>query len=178
MTVNAYYEQELANSVVGDLVKFASNNTELVEIKQNYKGNVYQNVRAARIPQDTNVMSIIKGCFLHFNDVFFKYDLFDTFEAQLLKYSAGHQYDWHADYGISENPAGDRKISMSIQLSSAWEYNGGDLVIRDWYNREKFMTKDIGHVIAFDSRCPHKVQPILDGERIAIVAWAHGPQLR
>ena len=178
MTVNAFYEQELSNEIVGDLVRFASNNTELVHIHQNYKGLVYQDVKAARIPQDTNVMSIIKGCFLHFNELFFKYELFDTVEAQLLKYSPGCHYDWHSDYGISENPAGDRKISMSIQLSSAWDYNGGDLVIRDWYNREKYMTKDIGHVIAFDSRCPHKVQPILDGERMAIVAWAHGPQLR
>ena len=178
MTVKAFYQQELNNSDVAELCAFASSNKDWIHIKQRHHGMEYQNVRAARIDPDTRIMAFIRGCFLHFNDSYFQYDLFGSCEAQLLKYGPGCHYDWHADYGVSERPDGDRKLSLSIQLSAAWDYNGGEVVIRDWYNREQYVAKDIGSVSVFDSRCPHKVLPIIDGERIAIVAWAHGPQLR
>ena len=96
----------------------------------------------------------------------------------MLRYDKGGYYDWHSDYGVSENPEGDRKLSLSLQLSDVWEYNGGNMRIRDWNNREHDMDMECGNAMVFDSRVPHKVFPVTNGVRYAIVAWAHGPQLR
>lgn len=173
--VNSHYESVLSSQVVGDLQEYALE-AEYKPILQKYKGEVYQQVSAHRPPKGHRVEKYIVQSFMAFNREQFNYDIWGTFEIQFLKYNPGGKYEWHCDYGISET--GSRKLSMSIQLSSPWEYNGGDLVIRDWHNRKHFISKEIGNVVVFDSRAPHKVEPITDGERFAIVAWAHGPELR
>lgn len=175
LMVNSHYESVLSSAVVGDLQNYAYS-AEYQAVEQLYKGEVYQSVFAHRPPKHHRIEKYIVQSFLAFNKEHFDYDLWGSFEVQFLKYNPGGKYDWHCDYGISET--GVRKLSMSIQLSSAWEYNGGDLVIRDWHNRKHYISKEVGNVVVFDSRAPHKVDPITHGERYAIVAWAHGPELR
>ena len=173
--IEAYYQSVLSSEVVGDLQNYAQS-VEYEPIIQNYNGAVYQSVSAHRPPKAHRTEKYIVQSFLAFNKAQFNYDLWGSFEIQFLKYTSGGKYDWHCDYGISE--IGSRKLSMSIQLSPVWDYTGGDLLIRDWHNREHRISKEIGNVVVFDSRAPHKVEPILNGERYAIVAWAHGPELR
>ena len=173
--VNSHYESVLSSQVVGDLQTYAQE-AEYSPIVQKYKGELYQSVSAHRPMKGHRVESYIVKSFLAFNREYFNYDLWGSFEIQFLKYSPGGKYEWHCDYGISE--VGARKLSMSIQLSSAWEYNGGDLIVRDWHNRKHYISKEVGNLVVFDSRAPHKVEPITHGERYAVVAWAHGPELR
>ena len=96
-----------------------------------------------------------------------------------MKYKPGDGFKWHCDYGLSEVDRYDRKLSFTLQLSEAWDYNGGDVEIMDWFNRKNVVTRECGAFIVFRFPCSsHRVKPLTEGERIAIVAWAHGPQLR
>ena len=173
--VEAFYQSVLSSEAVGELQTYA-HSVEYRPIVQEYNGSTYQSTNVHVPPQSHPVEKYIVGSFIAFNKGFFNYDLWGSFEIQFLKYTSGGKYDWHCDYGNSD--VGARKLSMSIQLSPVWDYTGGDLLIRDWHNREHRISKEIGNVVVFDSRAPHKVEPITVGERYAIVAWAHGPELR
>ena len=173
--VNSHYESILSNRIILDLQGYAYE-ADYQPIQQEYMGEIYQSVSVHRLPKAHPLEKHVVKSFIAFNKRYFNYDLWGSFEIQFLKYAPGGHYNWHCDYGISE--VGARKLSMSIQLSCAWDYTGGDLLIRDWHNRKQYVSKEIGNVVVFDSRVPHKVEPIGDGERYAIVAWAHGPELR
>ena len=175
--INAFYQNILSFDEVGKLQEYA-NKTRYEPITQEYQGTSYQSVEAHRLPHGHPMEKPIVHSMMRMNNEYFNYDLFGTFEIQFLKYNVGGMYDWHCDYGVSEHPGGPRKLSLSLQLSSPWDYNGGDVLIMDWYNREHPMDRELGAVMVFDSRVPHKVAPIVDGERYSVVAWAHGPQLR
>lgn len=175
--IKTYYEQIESSNSVG-LVQQYLQTAEFQEVEQNYANKVYQKVQVHRVANGSDVEKIAIKNILEVNKKYFHYDLFGTFEVQLLKYLPGCHYDWHCDYGVSENPKGDRKLSLSMQLSPVWDYRGGEVVVRDWHNRDHYMCSEMGNVIVFDSRAPHKVNPLTVGERCAMVAWAHGPALR
>ena len=205
--INSHYESILSNRIILDLQGYAYK-ADYQPIEQEYMGEIYQSVSVHSLPTAHPLSEHIVKSFLSFNKHYFKYDLCGSFEIQFLKYVPGGHYNWHCDYGITwadsstqkaqlylekvmerykskvplmdeiSDGKKDRKLSMSIQLSCAWDYTGGDLLIRDWHNRKQYISKEIGNVVVFDSRVPHKVEPIVDGERYAIVAWAHGPELR
>jgi PKHD-type hydroxylase len=95
---------------------------------------------------------------------------------QLARYDSSDQgfYDWHTDFaGI--RPL--RKISVSIQLSRAEDYEGGDLELL--YGTEpQAMDKARGAFIAFPSFLLHRVTPVTCGTRWSLVAWILGPRWR
>ena len=57
----------------------------------------------------------------------------ETVEIQIVKYKIGGNYNWHCDYGLSQNPNADRKLSLSIQLSDEYEYDGS-LPTTNWFS--------------------------------------------
>ena len=110
------------------------------------------------------------------NHLYFDYDLLGiTHSIQLIEYSAdspikGH-YDWHVDVG-NGNPV-YRKISVTAQLSDPSQYEGCELVINN-HAHEVIGTKERGSVHLFPSYMLHKVSPITNGVRYALVIWVHG----
>ena len=112
------------------------------------------------------------------NKEFYKYDLRNIFEVQLIKYYEGGNYNWHCDYGISPKRGIVRKLSISMQLTDPSEYEGGELQLVDYGNHTNMVPNDLGTVVVFDSKLPHKVWPVTWGKRIALVGWANGPRLR
>jgi len=124
------------------------------------------------------IYKIISGIFREINNKYFKYDLMETVEIQIVKYKIGGNYNWHCDYGLSQNPNADRKLSLSIQLSDEYEYDGCDLIVCDQSRSYHTLKKQIGCGIVFDSKTPHKVTHLTKGIRYCLVAWIHGPQLR
>lgn len=113
----------------------------------------------------------------------FGFDLEDFREGlQILRYDApvrGHaagQYDAHVDIGASGHSA-TRKLSVSIQLSAADAYDGGDLGI-DLDGASWTAPRDAGTAILFPSFVRHGVSPVASGVRYALVAWVHGPAFR
>jgi predicted 2-oxoglutarate/Fe(II)-dependent dioxygenase YbiX len=110
------------------------------------------------------------------NHEHFKYNISGiTHELQLLHYRSddgnGH-YDWHTDVGHGHSAC--RKISISVMLSPADKYKGGDLEVND-HGVLRQGIREQGSVNLFPSYMPHRVAPVTEGERWALVIWINGP---
>ena len=112
------------------------------------------------------------------NREIFEYDLTEMESVQVTRYDKNHFYGWHSDYGTSADKGLTRKLSMSIILSDPEEYSGGKLQFIDYQGKVQNVDKTRGTVVVFDSRTPHRVTPVLRGQRISLVAWMTGPKLR
>tara|TARA_Y100000004_G_C8807834_1_gene366255 strand:- start:146 stop:745 length:600 start_codon:yes stop_codon:yes gene_type:complete len=91
----------------------------------------------------------------------------------------GH-YGWHADIG--PDILSTRKISITVQLSEADEYEGGDLQLFRGGNYEagEFDTayRGAGSVFIFPSYILHRVTPVTKGTRKSFVLWLGGGHYR
>lgn len=97
----------------------------------------------------------------------------DYFESiQLAKYEEGMFYDWHLDLGPGR--MGNRKISVTVQLSSPDDYEGGDLVLEAGADEDFVASRELGCVTVFPSFLKHKVTPVTKGTRHSLVVWASG----
>jgi PKHD-type hydroxylase len=97
--------------------------------------------------------------------------------CQVARYAAGEQghYDWHMDLGTG--PMSCRKLSVSVQLSEAAAYDGGDLEFR-LAGLDRQRLRQQGTLLAFPSYLQHRVAPVTRGERWSLVAWIEGPPYR
>ena len=130
------------------------------------------------IPEIDWVSTIFNHYFHIANREIWEYDLTEIESVQVTKYDKNHFYGWHSDYGTSSNKQVTRKLSMSIILSDPEDYSGGKLQFIDYMGKVQSITKERGTVIVFDSRTPHRVTPILRGQRLSLVSWMSGPKLR
>jgi PKHD-type hydroxylase len=89
-------------------------------------------------------------------------------------YQSGGHFDWHTDLGVG--PTSTRKISISVQLSEATDYAGGDLEFCPNGVIDRF--RGVGNAVAFPAYIAHRVLPVTSGHRHALVAWIHGPRFR
>ncbi len=72
-----------------------------------------------------------------------------------------------------------RKISLVLQLTDSNDYDGGDLILEDAYEKPDLsVIRKQGSLIAFSSYVMHKVTPVTRGKRNSIVAWFEGPHFR
>lgn len=90
---------------------------------------------------------------------------------QVARYGPGHHYDWHTDCSapLGGQPPTGRVISVTVQLSEP-DYDGGQMEIAGIGN----VSSKQGSMVLFPSSHPHKVYPVLRGERHSIVAWFAG----
>lgn len=81
---------------------------------------------------------------------------------ELVEYHApGGHYDWHAD---------DHAISMTVQLSPATAYQGGGVQL--WHSGQLVsMGQEQGTTVLFPSYTIHRVLPVSNGTRVALVGW-------
>lgn len=112
------------------------------------------------------------------NEKYFGFDLWGFGEnLQYTIYDADRgpeHYDWHIDNAGKGKPC--RKLSLTLQLSEAMDYEGGELWIHGL--RKEVMTKAKGHMIVFPSYVLHRVTPVTKGVRRSLVAWITGPDYR
>ena len=112
------------------------------------------------------------------NSAFYRYDLTEIEDLQFSEYDESYQgmYTSHTDDGAD---AYSRKISFSIQLSDATDYNGGDLLIyRHKIDKPSTVQRDLGFMAIFPSWSIHEVTPVTRGTRYSLVGWVHGPRFR
>jgi len=109
---------------------------------------------------------------LNVNSQFFNFDLFGLAEGfQFTRYDAptGY-YGMHIDKRFNSTV---RKLSLTIQLSSPEDYEGGELALQ--FSRDvNLMPKDLGKMIVFPSYVLHEVRPVTKGTRYSLVAWITG----
>ena len=185
--INPYYLEKLNKDELREIEKYISNLSDsdysLSEFEHydGFEDKTYDKYRSCMVhyPKDSSIISrVAKNYFRSLNNQFYNYDLKNFFEFQLIKYDVGGNYHWHCDYGISPKRGMSRKLSMSIQLTPPEEYEGGELQVVDYANHTLMIPGEIGTVIVFDSKLPHKVWPVTWGQRISLVGWANGPRLR
>ena len=185
--INPYYLEKLDHKELTQfqeyILNLSDNDYSLSEFKHydGFDDKTYDKYRSCMVhyPKDSSVISRIGRNYFHsLNNQFWHYDLKNHFEFQLIKYDIGGNYNWHCDYGIAPKRGLSRKLSMSIQLTPSEEYHGGELQVVDYGNHTLTIPGDLGTVIVFDSKLPHKVWPVVWGKRISLVGWANGPRLR
>lgn len=106
----------------------------------------------------------------------------NNFEFQLAVYNEpGDHFRLHRD----QQPALDswmgsfqmktvRKLSMSVVLTDASEYEGGGFRLENTEGSTSRIATNKGDVVVFPSWLNHQVDPIISGHREALVVWAHG----
>ncbi len=101
------------------------------------------------------------------------------------RYQIGDHFTWHTDNSFTGPPGGTRKLSFSLQLSRADDYDGGDLEFATYsplLNPEipglSPVLRERGSLIIFPSFMLHRVHPVTRGVRYALVGWIHGPPFK
>jgi PKHD-type hydroxylase len=105
----------------------------------------------------------------------YRYELFGFLEPlHFIRYDEGGKFDWHLDCGGDRTCT--RKLSVTVQLSSPGDYDGGGLEFcpQGELHRSRYQ----GAATVFPSMLAHRVTPVTRGPRHAIVAWIHGPSFR
>jgi PKHD-type hydroxylase len=93
---------------------------------------------------------------------------------QYTCYGAGQYFGWHVDMGWDSTSL--RKVSLTIQLSDAQSYAGGDLQFHGAADMPA--AREQGAGVSFPSYLAHQVSPVSQGLRRSLVAWAYGPAFR
>jgi PKHD-type hydroxylase len=111
------------------------------------------------------------------NDQFFNYDLTEIQSLQFTSYDGKEAgfYGKHID--MMYTGAGTRKLSVSIQLSSGDDYEGGDLLLHTRDDPER-PHRQQGTGIFFPGYTLHEVTPVTRGKRYSLVAWILGPRFK
>ena len=187
--VSDFYEEAQTASIMGDGSPGSDYNP------------VMRSSRTAWIPESHWSAGFIMHYANMVNESNFGYDLtgIDGKQLQYGIYGVGGHYSWHKDYGIGNccQPDDDRrhgvhekrigvraktdgelvrKLSFSLQLTNADDYEGGNLEIVDDCQRVTAAPKKKGTIVFFDSRTVHRVSPVTKGERRSIVGWLVGPR--
>lgn len=89
--------------------------------------------------------------------------------VQLSRYQVGEYYNSHVDLGPGR--LGNRKLSLTLQITDPSKYDGGDLVM-DFDNYTG--SRELGSVTIFPSFLTHHVTPVTRGTRYSLVAWISG----
>lgn len=103
------------------------------------------------------------------NNQYFQVDINHFDAVQISRYQVGEYYHSHIDLGPGR--LGNRKISLTLQITDPSEYDGGDLVM----DFDDFTaSRELGSVTLFPSFLTHHVTPVTRGTRYSIVAWISG----
>jgi len=92
--------------------------------------------------------------------------------AQLTRYAASQQYNWHMDLGSGR--ASLRKITAVVELSSETIRSGGGIEIFYGEEIKNKVTLDVGDMIVFPSFVMHRASRVRDGIRWSLVLWFNG----
>jgi PKHD-type hydroxylase len=112
----------------------------------------------------------------HINDHCYKYSLygFESFQYSEYHSSENGHYTWHIDTSVRGGQQHVRKLSFSVGLNDASEYEGGELEF--WLGPEKVSYRlKKGQIIVFPSYLLHRVAPVTKGVRKTLVGWSRGP---
>lgn len=110
------------------------------------------------------------------NNQYFNFDVYGLAEGlQFTKYDAPSGFHKkHVDRSLN---LPTRKLSISVQLSGANEYEGGDLKLH-YHDNPVTIAKDQGVLCAFPSYTMHEVMPVTKGTRYSLVCWVAGPAFK
>lgn len=89
----------------------------------------------------------------------------------LSRYRPGMSYGLHIDNPVMRRPVPMRlDLSITIFLSDATSYQGGELVVETLYG-DKRIKLPPGDAILYPTTMLHRVEEVVTGERLAAVTW-------
>ena len=153
----------------------AAGNTE----KASTFNNGGDDVRTSRVSWLTGNQFVLDELY-HFvftaNSHAFYTNIYKKADVQFTEYLAteGGHYSWHHDIDWNRCDGMDRKLSVTVQLSSPDEYEGGDFSFSEVESPDE-RSSEKGTVLIFPSYLQHRVKPITKGVRRSLVAWFEGP---
>lgn len=107
------------------------------------------------------------------NEAVYGFDASEFREGvQFTRYEVGEYYRPHLDIGPGR--LAERKLSLTVQLSSPQDYTGGELVIHPGF----LGSKDQGSMTVFPSFMCHDVRAVKTGVRYSLVSWVAGPPFK
>jgi PKHD-type hydroxylase len=90
------------------------------------------------------------------------------------RYQSGHAFGVHVDNAVRQVRGTAHRIrtdlSATLFLSSADEYDGGELIVEDTYGPQTIKLA-AGHLVLYPASSLHKVQQITRGSRVASFFW-------
>jgi predicted 2-oxoglutarate/Fe(II)-dependent dioxygenase YbiX len=200
-----WYQTYLPKDVVSILENDFKKCHDFLEESKVGNNTVEENIRDAKntwIPDSHWSAGFVWHYICKANRENFLYDIenIQGSNMQYTVYGEGQFYNWHQDLGISgfykpnvlpgqsmdpnEN-AEDfitrgteriRKLSFSLQLSDAEDYDGGQFQIMGESGELYTAPKNKGCLIIFDARANHRVRKVTRGERKSLVGWIVGPR--
>lgn len=84
------------------------------------------------------------------------------------RYEGGQTYGSHVDDALMGGARSD--LSMTLFLSDPATYVGGELVIEDRIE-DRAIKPEAGQMFLYPSNTLHRVEPVTQGTRFAVVAW-------
>jgi len=100
-------------------------------------------------------------------------DIRENIQLAIYDSSDAGFFDWHLDIGGMDK--GVRKLSVSVPLNDAADFEGGDLEFLSSGSTPQKVEQKIGHPVVFPSWLVHRVSPVTRGKRYSMVCWISGP---
>lgn len=94
---------------------------------------------------------------------------------KVQRYEAGGFHAWHND--IASPRYRTRKLGITVQLSPAEDYSGGDFQLFD-HPDPVSIPRTPGCAVIYPAYMVHRVAPVTAGTRYSLTAWVIGPPLR
>ena len=126
------------------------------------------------VVDDPIIKSTIQTLMMQQNELHYEFDLIDDIEIYIMEYtepSAGY-VDWHCDFSGQElyDQSKGKQIKLSLSLMLTDTFTGGELEFD-----EGMQQLGKGEYIIFPSLWRHRVNPVVSGTRVSLVAWQYGP---
>ena len=86
----------------------------------------------------------------------------------LSRYRMGQTYGLHVDDALMQGLRTD--LSFTLFLADPDAYEGGALIIEDHFEARAIKLK-AGDLILYPATTLHRVEPVANGERLAVVGW-------
>lgn len=112
---------------------------------------------------------------VNYDHFLYDIDWFHDFQYTVYKAKTKQHYDWHIDSGNTYAKF-ERKISASVMLTDADDYEGGEfqIIVQGDVANPVTIKPQKGDIIYFASWMPHRVQPVTKGVRKSLVCWVMG----
>lgn len=97
-----------------------------------------------------------------------------AYPPMINRYGEGMTFGAHVDGGVRIHPHTGRKVrtdvSITLFLSDASEYDGGELQVHDTYGLHS-VKLDAGDMVVYPATSLHQVTPITRGTRLGCFFW-------
>ena len=165
------FPRVISDTIVDDIIKIAGKTMEASTFNDSKK-----DIRKSRVAwiNDKRILNLLYDYVDMANRNVFNLHVYKKADIQFTEYLAteGGHYNWHHDIDWNRNDGLDRKLSVTVQLSSANEYEGGDFSFNECESPTQ--SKEKGTVLIFPSYLQHKINPVTKGIRRSLVAWFEG----